>query len=139
MWRERYRRRGNRPGRGQFNRIAGRKYSLRRARSANAIYAIAAVLLVVGTDGVKDNVSGLCAPERVWLDDSDAARPLLVRIVKLDAQPVGGREANDLDGRRCGHAGNGQCAGGRADDDVACCKRVGRGCRPRAAFLNPGE
>jgi hypothetical protein len=97
------------------------------------------VKLVVGTNRVEDNVSGLRAPQRVWLDNPDTPPPLLVRVVKLDAQSVGRCKTDDLDGRRSGHAGNGERAGGRTDNDVACCKRVGRRYHGRTALLDPGE
>ena len=95
----RCRRDRNRPGRCQFNRIAWGEGPLRGAGATDAIDPVAAVLLVVGTDSVKHNVSGLRAPQGIRFDSPNTLPSLLVDVVKLDAQAVGRRKPDDFNGR----------------------------------------
>ena len=105
----------------QFNRVPRCECLLRRMRAANPINTICAVKLIVGTDRVEYNVSGLCAPQRVWLDDPHSASPLLVHIIKLNAQAIGRRKADNFKRRTGSHAMHRERARRRANHDVARC------------------
>lgn len=109
----------NWPGRCQFNRIAWGEGPLRGAGTTDAVDSVAAVLLVVGTDSVKHNLSGLRAPQGIRFDRPNPLRSLLVRVVKFDAQAVGGRKPDDFNGGRTRQTRNGDRASRRPDNDIA--------------------
>ena len=61
-------------------------------RTLDAIDAVAAVLVLVGIPGRKNNVRFLRAAERVRLDSSRTAL-----IIEIDAKPVGSGKADDFE------------------------------------------
>jgi hypothetical protein len=113
------RRRRDRTGRRQFNRVARRECALRCPGAANAVDTIAAVELIVNADGVEHGVARLRSPQRIRLDDPDAPSPLLVHAIKLYAKAVGCCETDHLKRSAARHARNGEPAGRWTDDGIA--------------------
>jgi hypothetical protein len=73
---------------------------LRCAGAAYAINPIAAMLPIIGSNRMKDDVSGLGTPQGIRFDNSDASASLFIDVVEFHAQAVGCGKADDFERRR---------------------------------------
>ena len=57
-------------------------------RSSNAINAIPAFGLPIGTHCIEDYIAGVRSPQRIWFDNLFIAIPLFIHIVQFNTEAI---------------------------------------------------